>query len=183
MPCRLGLFGPMMRRIEFLVAFRRHPPCHGSTMATLRRALPLCALVALLGCGSDSTSPAGLTINDLVGSWIATSDLYTNNANSSETFDLVAEGGEVRFTMLAGGGTRIWITLDTYMDEFDAAVTLNGTTLTIDPVEAGRETTTFEITLVGNTLTMTDADSEFDFSLSDAPAVSATEVAVFVPNT
>ena len=152
-------------------------------MATLRRFVPLCTLVALLGCGSDSTSPDGLSINDLVGSWIATSDLFTNNADAGETFDLVAEGGEARFTMLSGGGTRIWITLDTFSDEFDAAVTLSGTTLTIDPVEAGRETTTFEITLEGDVLTLTDVDSEFDFTLSDATPVSATEVAVFVPNT
>jgi len=154
-------------------------------MTPIRRVVPFLFLLPLLlsGCGGDSpTAAAGLTIGDLVGSWIATSDTHTNNANSSETFDLVAEGGEVRFTMLSGGDTRIWVELDTFMDEWDSAVTLSGTTLTVDPVEAARSTEVFEITLVGDVLTMTNVDSEFDFTLSSATPVSTTEVLVFVPN-
>ena len=154
-------------------------------MRTLARIVPVCLLLSLSlsGCGGDDPAgPAGLTINDLVGSWIATSDTHTNNANSSESLDLIAEGGEVRFTMLSGGNTRIWVTFGTFSDEFDSAVTLSGTTLTIDPVEAGRETVVLEITLVGNVLTMTNADAEFDFTQSGATPVPTTEVLVFVPN-
>ena len=64
--------------------------------------------VLLAGCGGDDPiEPAtGITIEDLVGSWIATSDAHTNNANSAETFDMIAAGGEDRLTILAGGGTR-----------------------------------------------------------------------------
>jgi hypothetical protein len=146
--------------------------------------LPLLTLFILLsGCGGDSpTDTDGLTLDDLVGSWIATSDLHTNKANSSETFDVVAEGGEVRITMLPGGNTRTWVELGTFMDEWDSAVTLSGNTLTVDPVEAGRPTRVWETALVSGVLTLTSDDGEFDFTLTGATPVSTTEVLVMVPN-
>jgi hypothetical protein len=56
------------------------------------------ALIAALlaGCGDDDPTDVdqGLTLDDLVGSWISTSVTFTNNANPSETFDLVAAGDE-----------------------------------------------------------------------------------------
>lgn len=151
-------------------------------MTTIHRVVSVVLLLAVGACGGDDPTSAGLTIDDLVGSWTATSAVFTNNANASETFDVVDAGGEVRFTMLSGGNTRIWTDDGTTPDEFDAAVTLSGSTLTIDPVEAGRETAVFAITLAGNVLTMTDTDSEFDFTLSGATPVSATFVLTMVPN-
>lgn len=151
-------------------------------MPAVRRSVLVVLLLALGACGSDSPTASGLTLDDLVGSWIATSAVFTNNANASETFDIVAAGGEVRFTMLAGGNTRIWTDDGTTPDEFDAAVTLSGSTLTIDPVEVGRETATFAITLVNSVLTMTDANADFDFTLTGATPVSATFVLTMVPN-
>jgi hypothetical protein len=152
-------------------------------MPAAYRVVPILLLVLLSACGDDDPAgPEGLTLNDLVGSWIATSVVHTNNANSSETFDIVANGGEVRFTMLAGGNTRTWVELGTFMDEWDSAATLSGNTVTMDPVEAGRPTAVFEITLVGGVLTMTNEDSEFDFTLTGAAPVSTTAVLVFVPN-
>ncbi|MGD2046235.1 MAG: hypothetical protein PVH96_08435 [Gemmatimonadota bacterium] len=151
-------------------------------MRHLHRAAVVVLLLALGACGGDDPTSSGLTLDDLTGSWIATSALFTNNANSSETFDLVDTGGEIRFTVLAGGNTRIWIDDGTTSDEFDAVVTLSGSTLTIDPVEAGRDTDVFEITLVNNVLTMTNSDNNFDFTLSGATPVSATLVLTMVPN-
>ena len=152
-------------------------------MTNVHRAVSVLALVALIGCGSDSTgTDAGLTLNDLTGSWIAISDTYTNNANSSETYDYVADGGEVRFTMLTGGATRIWAEQGLDMDEWDAAATLSGSTLTVDPVEAGRPTRVWEVTLSGGVLTLTDANTTFDFTGMGGTPVSATEVLVVVPN-
>lgn len=153
-------------------------------MAFLRRFAPVLVFTVLLAaCGEDApTQPDVVTIDDFVGSWTATSLVYTNNADAGETFDLVAAGGEARFTMLDGGGTRTWIELGTFSDEWDSAASLQGDNIVMDPVEVGRETRVWAYTLVNGVLTVTDTDSEFDFTLSDAPPVSATEVVVFVRN-
>jgi len=139
-------------------------------------------VAALIACGDDDspTEPTGITIGDLVGSWSATSDTHTNNADAGETFDMIGAGGEVRFTMLPGGGTRFWAIFGTVDDEWDSAVTVSGSTLISDPVEAGRPTRTWDITLVNGVLTATDTDSEWDFTQTGATPVSTTEVIVFV---
>lgn len=143
----------------------------------------LLAAALLAGCGGDDpVEPEGLTMADLVGSWIATSDTHTNNANAAETFDVVAAGGEIRLTLLTSGGVRTWVEFGTFSDEWDSAVTLSGSTLTSDPVEEGRPTRVWTVTLIGDVLTLTDTDSEFDFTLTGAPPVSTTEVVVLIPN-
>jgi hypothetical protein len=152
---------------------------------TIRDAASVLLLTTVLvGCGDDDPVQPddGITIDDLVGSWIATSNSYVNNADAAETFEMIAAGGEVRFTLLSNGGARTWVEFGTFLDEWDSAISVDGATLVSDPVEAGRPTRTWAFTLVGSTLTMTSTDSEWDFSLSDAPPVSATQVLVFVPN-
>lgn len=149
----------------------------------------LIAVLLLVGCGGsdDPTGPAGgsataLALNDLVGSWKATSVIHTDKSNSSQTFDVIAEGGEVRFTMLPNTGTRTWTSFGDVSDEWDSAVSLSGNVLTVTPVEAGRPSRTWTISLSNNVLTMTDSDSMWDFTLSGAPPVSTVEVIVFARN-
>ncbi len=84
--------------------------------------------------------------------------------------------------MLSGGGTRTWVDFGTFSDEWDAAVSLSGNTLTSDPVEEGRPTRVWTFTLVDGLLTMTDTDADWDFTLTGATPVSAIEVIVFVGN-
>lgn len=69
-----------------------------------------------------------------------------------------------------------------FSDEWDSAVTLNGGTLTSDPVEAGRPTRVWTFTMAGGALTITDASAEFDFTLAGAAPVSTTEVVVLTRN-
>ena len=54
-------------------------------------------------------------------------------SNPAQQFDIVTAGGEVRTTVLDGGGARTWLTLGDFNDEWDAALTLSGTTLTSTP--------------------------------------------------
>lgn len=149
------------------------------SVRTLAFAVFLAAFTS--ACGSDSsTEPEGLTVADLVGSWKASSALFTNQSNSSQQFDLVAAGGEVRTTVLDQGRARTWVDLGDFSDEYDAQLTLNGNQLTATPAESSRPTRHYTIELTGNRLTMTSSDARFDFSLTGAAAVPATEVVVFV---
>lgn len=142
--------------------------------------LPLVLAVAACSDSDGSTGPEEVTIADLVGSWTASSQVYTNNANSSQVFDIIAAGGETRTTVLDHGGARTWVTFGTFSDEWDAQLTVSGNTITSTPVEASRGTRTWTFTLSGNLLTLTDANSSFDFTLSEAAGVAATEVVSFV---
>ncbi len=147
----------------------------------------LFALLALLtlsaGCSDDNgTEPPAedpVTVADLVGSWSATSHTFTNQADPSQTFDMIANGGETRTTVLDGGRTRFWIEFGDFSDEFDALVTISGNTITTTPAEASRPTRVGTFTLVGNVFTTTNEDGLFDFTLSDGPEVPATEVIVW----
>jgi hypothetical protein len=145
--------------------------------------LVVLASLSAAGCGSDSsTGPGAVTVADLVGSWKATSVLLTNQANPSQQFDIVAAGGELRMTVLVGGGARTWLELGDFSDEWDALLTLSGNQLTSTPVEASRPTQRHTITLEGSELTATNSGAVFDFTLSDGNPVPATLVVVFRRN-
>ncbi len=150
--------------------------------ASRRTIVLLAALAAIAACGdSDPASfEDGVTVADLVGSWTASSHVYTNNTNPAETYDIVANGGETRTTVLTGGGARTWVEFGAFLDEWDAQIAVSGTTITSTPVEATRDTRTWAFTLNGTVLTLTDASSSFDFTLGGGAGVSATEVVVFV---
>lgn len=140
------------------------------------------AVLTLLasGCSDSGTEPDGITIGDFTGTWQASSHTFTNSADAGETFDLIANGGETRVTVLSGGRARTWVTIGTFYDEWDAQLSINGNVLTSTPAEATRPVKHWTFTLVGNTLTLTDSDSEFDFTLSGGAEVPATEVVVLV---
>jgi hypothetical protein len=132
-------------------------------------------------CGSDSTTePDAVTIADLVGTWKATSVLFTNQANPAQQFDIVVAGGELRSTVLNHGGARTWIEFGDFSDEWDAQLSVSGSQLTSTPVEVTRPTRRYTIEMDGNRLTMTSSDASFDFTLTGATAVPATEVIVYV---
>lgn len=136
----------------------------------------------LLSCDKEEEAPA-ITIDDLVGSWKASSTVFTNNSNPAQFIDLIALGGELRFTMLDNGGVRTWLSIDTISDEWDSqAVITNGNTLTLTPVETDRGTNTYDFVLDNNTLELTNKNDSFDFTLSGASEVPATSVTIFNRN-
>jgi len=140
--------------------------------------------VVLANCDSNSDSNSDsetntITVADFVGSWTASSVVFTNNVNSSESIDLIAIGGETRMTVLTGGGVRTWVDVGDFSDEWDATLSVSGNTVTSTPVESSRPVVRFTFTMNGNTLTLTNTSEEFDFTLSGAAEVAATQVIVF----
>jgi hypothetical protein len=142
------------------------------------------AMIAMLAVScSDSPNEVEtetLTIADLVGSWIATSMMFTNKANTGETFDLVTNGGEHRITVLTGGGARFWVDFGTFHDEWDAKLTLNGNTLTSTPAEASRGVQKFTIEKTETGFTVINENTEFDFTLLGTTPVTATVIIDYI---
>jgi hypothetical protein len=149
-----------------------------SVLRTLTLAILALFITSTIGCDDDDVSPE-LTIDDFEGTWKATSLVFTNNADSDQSFDLVENGGEARFVVLPGGRTRNWVEIDTFYDEWDALVTLSGSTLTSVPEEDIRPTKVHEFTFDGTTLELTDVDASFDFTFMGNPEVSATTVSIW----
>ena len=146
--------------------------------------MSLVLTVVLANCDSNSDSNSDsetntITIADFVGSWTASSVVFTNNVNSSESIDLIAIGGETRMTVLTDGGVRTWVDVGDFSDEWDATLSVSGNTVTSTPVESSRPVRRFTFTMNGNTLTLTNTSEEFDFTLSGAAEVAATQVIVF----
>ena len=138
--------------------------------------------MSALSCDKKEEEPA-ITIDDLTGSWNGTSFVFTNNSNANDVIDLIAFGGELRFTMLEGGRVRTWFALDSISDEWDSqAVLTNSNILTLTPVEAERGVKTYEFLLDNNTLKLTNDQDSFDFTLSGATEVAALSVTFFERN-
>ena len=149
----------------------------------LRMSAWLVLAAVISGCGDSTSEPeTSVTINDLVGSWIATSAVFTNKTNSAQTFDIVASGGELRVTVLQSGGARTWLTIGSFEDEWDSSLKIVGTQLTSTPAEATRPTRHYTVAMSAGELTLTSGDANFDFTLSGAAGVAANEVVTFVRN-
>ena len=113
---------------------------------------PLLAVTFVAGCGE---STPGEVAEALAGTWNATSVVFTNKANSSETFDQLAGGGSVTITFTAAGGFSGSFT------ELGGTFVVQGTNLIVTNTgESDPHPVAF--TLSGNTLTLT-VDDEFDF--------------------
>ncbi len=132
---------------------------------------PLLAVTVVAGCG-DSNGPgtSEATINALAGTWNATSMVFTNNANSSETYDLIADGGSLSLTFTAAGGFSGSSTTPEGTEILSGTFVVQGTNLIVtDTGEPESETIAF--TLSGNTLTLTlDDELDFDDDGFDEPA-------------
>lgn len=146
--------------------------------------LGLIAVVSISCDEKKAVEPEStVTINDFVGSWNATSFVLSNNSNSVEVIDLIANGGALSFTMLKNGGVRTWLTFGSFSDEWDSQAKLSdNNTLILTPVEAERGVNTFEFVLENNTLKLTNNNDSFDFTLTGAEDVPATSVMMFVRN-
>lgn len=148
-----------------------------------RRNFPLIIGVLLLfatACNKDEETADEVTIADFEGSWTATSAIFTNNSNSEQVIDIIALGGEIRFTAFDDGRTRNWVVFGDFSDEWDALVTLSGDILTSTPAEDNRPVNTYTYTLDGNTLTLSNEDDVFDFP--GVGEVSVTSLTVLVRN-
>lgn len=118
---------------------------------------------------------AGPRIIDFLGTWSATSHVFTNNADTAETYGRIANGGETRMVVLAGGNTRTFVTQEGDESAYDGTLEVVGDVLRLTTNESPPRFWNWSFELNGSTLTLEDTEQEFDFTLSGAAPVSATE--------
>lgn len=138
----------------------------------------LIAAAMLTACG-DSTAPKGVTLQDLVGTWNATSWQYTDQANAGNKIDLVSEG--TQFTLVVASSGQFTLT-EEVAPGFTLVITGNvavqGSNLVLSDPAAPGQSYAVPFTLVGSVLTITDDEESFDFD-SDGTEEAATLVQVY----
>ena len=121
-------------------------------------------LVSILGCG-DST---GLTAEDLEGTWNATSIVYTNNANSAESVDIVqTDGASFTMTVSASGS------VSTLFDDGQGSTDSDAGTLSSDGSSITLGGDVFQAVRSGDQLTLTNVDESYDFGSGSVSATVA----------
>jgi hypothetical protein len=122
-------------------------------MRTGRRILAAVVVAGAVACG-DST---GITPEDLAGTWEATEMVFTNQANTSESVDLIELGASLTVTVNASG------TVSTVFDDGQGGTDSDSGTMSVDGSTITIGSDTYEADRSGDELTLTDATSEFDF--------------------
>jgi hypothetical protein len=127
------------------------------------------------GCG-DSTGTNGVTIADLVGDWTATKIEYQNQANTSQTFDIIGIGAELDVSVTSNGnftGTLREFALAP-VETVTGQIIISGGSLTLDFDDVDREDISGTFVLAGNRITLNGTENiTFDFTLSGATGVPA----------
>jgi hypothetical protein len=119
----------------------------------------------LAACGDDSGSGSGITIDDLVGSWNATTVTYTNQQNPAERVDRIADGGYATVTVAADGGYA-FVLVPAGEDAEVASgfmVIESGFLLVQNILEPG-VTVAFAMTVTGSTLGLVSDEPTYDFN-------------------
>ena len=116
-------------------------------------------LVSIAGCG-DST---GIEPADLEGTWNATSIVFTNNANSAESVDIVqTDGASFTMTVTASGS------VSTLFDDGQGSTDSDSGTLSSDGSSITIGGDTFQAVRSGDQLTLTNANETYDFGSGSA---------------
>lgn len=133
-------------------------------MRIMRSILAGALAVMLTTACSDSTDPGDVTGADLVGTWDATSAVFTPDAGGT-AIDVVLLGATFEITLNAEGGyTATFIEQPGGTPELEIGTyTVANGVLTLTPVGADVETFTID-SLDGNSLVITDTNAEFDFN-------------------
>ena len=118
------------------------------------------ALILMSACTDGLVD---VNVDEIVGTWTATSMVFTSDADADVSVDLIAEGATLSVVLGAEGTYSLVIHEPGFEPEDEGGTySVDGAILTLDPIEF-EENDSFEAVLNGNTLTLTSSDDEFDF--------------------
>jgi hypothetical protein len=132
-------------------------------MWSLKRAkvLGIVTIMGLSGCGSSSTGPNPAS---LVGIWQATQAQLVAVSNASITIDLVKDlGGTVELVLAADKTFTLTITLPPEPADQSAGTWASTDILTLTYTSGQSGNQQFDLNLNGDTLTLTGANTDYDF--------------------
>jgi hypothetical protein len=124
---------------------------------------PVALLGAVGACGGDGgTGPSAAS---LAGTWRATQAQLVSVANPSTQVDLVAMGGTVRLVLSDAQTFTLTVLMPAEPDD----ITTGSWSSSIDVLTLtyGSGSMQFDMTLSGNTLTLTGANGDYDFNGDD----------------
>ena len=133
----------------------------------------------LSACGGDDNPVGVTTFDDLVGTWNAIEDVFTNNANPSQKVDAVALGQQTVLTFSSDGRFEMTLSAAGVSITFKGPARIAGNKLFLTLEDFFDLEIELEFTLEGNRLTTTDRNVEFDFD-ADGSTEPATQVTVYV---
>ncbi len=112
----------------------------------------------LMGACTDGT---GLEVDDLAGSWVATSIVFTSVADPEVSVDITAEGATATFLLDSEGAYTVTF-VDAEENEVETGTyAVAGSVLTLTDSVEGAEA--WDVVRDGDTMTLTSDDDEFDF--------------------
>ncbi len=134
-------------------------------------------------CGGDDNPVSGddgvTTFDDLVGTWNAIEDVFTNKANTSQRVDAVARGQQTRLKFSSDGRFEMTISASGGSITLKGPARVAGSKLIVTLEDLFNFEVELDFTLAGNRLTTTDRDVEFDFA-ADGNELPATQVTVYI---
>ncbi len=139
-------------------------------------------LIGLVGCGGDDDDGMSPEVDDLIGTWVATSLTFTEIGGTG-TYDDIAAGGSLTIIFrsdLTYSVTQVIAGSPPENYSETGIYTVNGSVLTVTDDTDPLDPTAIEIvTLTSTALTLRIADEEYDFN-DDDNDTPATLTIVFV---
>lgn len=130
-------------------------------MAAKRSGLSLLLFLgAAVACGGDGVGPSA---DEIVGSWTVTKVEYVSVSQPVQTIDLIAEGGTGTLVFNAAGTYVFTLTPSGEPAQLDTGDwELDGDIMSMWPNGTNFEMQ-FDVALSGDRLTLSGADTEYDF--------------------
>lgn len=129
--------------------------------------------VLVMGCTDDPSGPREL--EPLVGVWQAVELVMTNQANPSQSVDLIEEGATFTLSILSDGRYSASLTIFGQGSTEMGTVGVSGSTVTITPTTPEGPPLVATWSFQGENLVL-DGESEFDFNRDGIPEPSIAHI-------
>ena len=134
---------------------------------SLRRAaaIGLVGAAALAACRDDSGPGSSITIDDLVGTWNATTVTYTSQGNPGVRVDRIAGGGFATVTVATSGGYAfVLVPAGAEAEVTSGFMVIEGGFLLVQNISEPGVTIAFAMTVVSGTLGLLSDEPSYDFN-------------------